>query len=646
MQRQTSPAEWLGFGAILLAAALWRLVGLGAESLWTDEIAAVLVGGRSLLEVLVAIAVQDVNPPLFYSLVHCWLIGGESETWLRLLPALFGLVAVVITWRLGRRLGGRAIGLLSALLVAFSPLSIYLSRELRYHTLVTALALGTLLTLLNLRDKDGRVYPRLFFAAMLLGLYTHYFFLFLLPIALIWWFAGDAQKRPPFGLLCRPLCGALALWLPWLVIVAVQALRASYRFRPLATPGEALFELAGYFTVGHADARLPLDPGGAARIWYLLALAPFWALLVAGLSEWKKQKGARLAAIGCGLPVLTVLALGLFLPVHGHRYLLPFLPLFLIVLAFGAVHLWTLWKPLGVMAIVAVVLLMTGSTFIQRYDPHYQREDWRGLADMLHAAVQPDDALLVYNDSQAGPLRWYWQRLYAEPFVAKPLLTGDALVFSEQPPGAIEQRVDLYRTQARRLWLLDHFAHMYDPPGRARAALDQTCLHDPGYNLTAVTRIPLRVYWRSRQTAHREIGSRFAPEINFGEGGFDPLQLAGDWSHTGDKWAWLGKNGIVYLRAETPANAVTLNVWYSPELHDDEPLNLAVQTEDATLATFSLSSDQPQTLTAPLPATVPPGEIIQLYLSPSRTFDPADAIGGDDHSPKSVMVSEINLAWE
>jgi hypothetical protein len=639
----TSRAEWWAAGLILLAAALWRLYGLGAESLWTDEIAAVLVGRRSLLEVLVSIGVQDVNPPLFYLLMHFWTALGEPEWWLRLLPALCGLAAVALTWRLGRRLAGPTVGLLAALFTALSPLSVYLSRELRYHTLATMLALAAWLIFVRRLDDPRAGRRRWLIALLALGLYTHYYFLFVLAVAAVWWWSENEDRPVPARRSLAPLGAALLIFLPWLIVMGVQAARASYRFRPLTGLFATLFDLAGYSTVGQADTALPLDPYGLAKLWFLLALAPFWLLAGLGLSQWRNERATRLATLGLGVPILCVLVVSRVAPVYGHRYFLPFLPLFLILLAIGARRLLNAWKPLGVIAIVAVCGLMAASDLEQRTDTRYQREDWRTLAQRLRAALGPHDVILGYNAMQIGPLNYYWLRQTGRPLVYAPLLTGDPLIFAPQPPGAVEARVELYRQRFERLWVIDHFAHMYDPPGVARAELDRTAVYDPSVDFSACCRIPVRVYWRDRVTPLLRAGRTFGDAIDFTTRAFDALQLSGDWSRPDHQWAWIGAAASVVLHAKKPVDGILLRVWYSPRFHHRQPVTLTLEKDDAPLNEWDLNEDGPRELRVHFTHELPAGSIVSLTLRTSRTFDPAREIGGADHTPKSIMVQRVGL---
>ncbi len=537
----TTRQEWRSAGTILLAAAAWRFIGLGAESLWTDEIAAVLVARRSLLEVLATIAVQDVNPPLYYLLLHCWTWLGQPEWWLRLLSALGGLGVVALTWRLGRRLAGPAVGLIAALFAAFSPLEIYLSREVRYHTLAGVLALGALLLFLRRLDEPAGRRARALVAVLTLGLYTHYYFLFVPLIAALWWWYENDERPVPAQTALVPLGLALLAFAPWLLVIAMQSARASYRFRPLTGLFDTLFDLAGYFSVGHADAQLPFDPRGWNRLWFLLALAPFWLLGALGVACWRNSRAARLAGLGLGVPLLIVLVASRVVPVYGHRYLLPLLPFFFLLLALGAERLRAWRRIAGLVAVVAVCGLMTASNLLQFADRRYQRENWRDLATVLRQTMKPGDVLLGYNKMQIGPLNYYWLRQTGRPLLYAPLLTGDPLVFASPSAAAVEARVALYRSRFERLWLVDHFAHMYDPAGIAHAALDRQTVYDARSAGTADWyHIPLRVYWRDRPTLINRSGGVFSAKVDFSRPVHSDLQLFGEWTRPAKQWAWIG----------------------------------------------------------------------------------------------------------
>ena len=90
--------RWLW--AILILGAVVRLYGLGERSLSYDECQQFwasqgnpLVSNRRI----------TLDPPLFALLLHAPSLVSRSEAWLRLLPCLFGILAIPAVALLARR---------------------------------------------------------------------------------------------------------------------------------------------------------------------------------------------------------------------------------------------------------------------------------------------------------------------------------------------------------------------------------------------------------------------------------------------------------------------------------------------------------------------------------------------------------------
>ncbi|NEO91442.1 MAG: hypothetical protein F6K56_14845, partial [Moorea sp. SIO3G5] len=139
-------ADWLWqsipIALILLLAAGLYLYQLGTESLWVDELYSVNDAKR-LPDRL------SLMRPLYYILLWLWMQFGSSDAWLRGLSVLFGLGSVFLTYQLGRRVAGKATGLIAALLLALSPLFINFAQMVRMYTLGTCLGLGGTLALVH-----------------------------------------------------------------------------------------------------------------------------------------------------------------------------------------------------------------------------------------------------------------------------------------------------------------------------------------------------------------------------------------------------------------------------------------------------------------------------------------------------------------
>ncbi len=235
---------WLHYLVLTITIALGVLLrfwNLDIKPLWQDEVITALFSlGRSYddipLEVIFPlsklaqiftlnpqiscpqiahiVATQSTHPPLFFCLLHGWLVWLNqfqlSLAWkLRSLSALFGVAAILAVYYLNRLTFSVNAGLIAAALMAVSPFAVYLSQEARHYTLPIFLITLALLLLIQMQqDLRDRQQLRPFIwvtwiAINSFGLYIHYFFI----IALI------AQISTMIGTIKSPnFPGQLKLW--------------------------------------------------------------------------------------------------------------------------------------------------------------------------------------------------------------------------------------------------------------------------------------------------------------------------------------------------------------------------------------------------------------------------------------------------
>ncbi len=210
--------SWL-FTAILVAFAL-RVYLLDAQSLWNDEGTSIALASLNL-EAIIGGAARDIHPPLYYILLHYWLLlSGNSEFAARFLSVVAGVLLTALTFRIGDLLFDEEVGIIAAFFAAFSPLLIYYSQETRMYVgvaLWAALAVWAMMVMLartdgrrqttdNRQQTTDKSIPRStlrasrnthslawlgFILANIAALYTHYFAVTLLLVQnlvfSIWW---------------------------------------------------------------------------------------------------------------------------------------------------------------------------------------------------------------------------------------------------------------------------------------------------------------------------------------------------------------------------------------------------------------------------------------------------------------------------
>ena len=167
-------------GCFVLCSALVRLAWLTRNSLWFDEAASLIIARVPLREFIPIALAVDANSLLFNFILHFWVKWlGEGLFGLRLLPLATGLLALcAYAWFCRRHLGEKS--LFPIVLGAFSGFWIYHGTEIRCYSLFLLIALVS--TGLFLEIVQGNRSPKiaaLYTAALLLGLYNHLYFLYI-----------------------------------------------------------------------------------------------------------------------------------------------------------------------------------------------------------------------------------------------------------------------------------------------------------------------------------------------------------------------------------------------------------------------------------------------------------------------------------
>ena len=154
-----TPVRWLtAIGALLLAAAAWRLWHAAGERLWLDELYTLtLIGTPSLPHVWDgALRGVDGNPPLYLSLA--WLLtrgqAVDPEALLAPLNLVFVAGTAVLLYRIGRRLAD-PLSVVAGLagLAAVDGMVVYAMLEIRTYALYLFLVAAALSAALRLVDR-------------------------------------------------------------------------------------------------------------------------------------------------------------------------------------------------------------------------------------------------------------------------------------------------------------------------------------------------------------------------------------------------------------------------------------------------------------------------------------------------------------
>jgi mannosyltransferase len=400
---------WVAVGLLLLGAAL-RFHRLGNKSVWWDEGWSVWVARQSLADIARQVG-HDVHPPLYFWLLHLWQGGsGDGEFALRFLSALLGILAVAVTYQLGRTVANRHVGLLAAGFLVISRFHITWSQEIRMYALATLLAaLGAWAALRVWERGHWRDYL-LYVLSMSGGLFTLYLF-FPIPVAAnvawlwVWWRGNGWRGKRPFSAHTKWIAAQIAVLLPlipWLLYA-----RRGFLDTASATPISPFDLLKIYWTVLVVGIPLNVDQ-------YALYSVPVLLLFLAGLAtllwlarrQWRVGRDVTLLLTGLLLPLGVVFYITMprasgYAPPFSPRYLVIFTPYFAALLAWGIVRLSRLWRD-GyrlLLPLLTAVVVMASWIGLRDYHPgRFLVDDYTSLGLTLADYVHDVDGVVLYTD--------------------------------------------------------------------------------------------------------------------------------------------------------------------------------------------------------------------------------------------------------
>lgn len=444
--------RWAPLLLLALGAEIRLRQWFGSRSLWLDEalIARSLVSRDYVGLVAEPLQGDQAGPVLWLWSTRLSLdLFGDGERQLRLVSLLSGLVALVLTWRLARRLLPGALVPLAVGLAALSPSLVYFSNEVKPYALDVAVVLGLVLLALRLR---GDVRPLALAGAVAVwASFASVFVLAGLSVVLVL----RALSRDGLATAART-----AVWLSgWLVSLGISYVLVLHRL----ADSEVLSTFwEGTFPNGPGDLPTWLLRRSVDLTRDPLELS-FWpvALVLLAVGTYRvcrSRPGPALLGFA-GVPV-AVLAAAISTYPFASRLALWAAPLALIALAAAVPPRGDRGRPL-LLSLAALTLV--AAPMVAQSLPHttvvQQRNELRPVMEQLMADKEPGDLILVDIPAKA-PFDFYTD------------LTGqgrDGVILFASPEevgGGCNDRAALLtgRFATQRVWVV--FAHQLQDTGR------------------------------------------------------------------------------------------------------------------------------------------------------------------------------------
>ncbi len=454
---------------ILLLAFGVRVAGILSQSLWRDEVDAVIFASVPLEELLSYFTRPGWNGPFYYLLLKGWLsLAGKGEFALRYFSLLFGVLSLPLTFRLAQKFLPQRSATTALLLSGFSPYLIWYSREGKMYGLW--LSLTTLAFILHLKalERGGLKRWALYLAILTLSFYTHFHTLFMVlgQLTLCLW--PSYRKRWRESLLAH-----LTLILPlfpairWLITSLLSPNPTGFPYYPFP-------DMLGILFAGWSSGIL-------STLWPW-SLIPAGVVALGGLAE--RKSSPPLIAI-LMLPVLGLFIICLRKPIFTDRYLIFLAPFFYMLLSAGLEFYRVRGKLLELILLLSILLVDAEANWSQNRFPI--KSDFRSAVALFKEYSHEGDAVVFQIPYVRRVFDYYLagEKFYIPvegPYTNWGMTPG-------QVDNYLRSRTGLYK----RVWLVLSEAEMWDSRGLTEKWFEENFTPELKGHFTRVT---ITLYYR------------------------------------------------------------------------------------------------------------------------------------------------------
>lgn len=442
---------------LLLAYAL-RVNNLGNQSLWWDELKTLERATLPIKDMLVDLISKRNHMPLYFFIMRSWvLFTGQSAFTLRYFSLVWGLLSVAEMYRLGRMIGGQAVAVVSALLMAVAPFHVWYSQEARMYTMLPfALLVANDFFLQALRNRN-RFYWVGYGIAMLSATYIHYFALFIFAAHYAFFALHIRQLRQAavrWFIVTAAVGGLTIIWMgvvagtsgyaesvpgwigkiSWLdPLLTIWNFSSGFGLLPMDILGLGLVILYGLaFLISLSLLRHNTPRGHVFRLLFLWFIVPFTITFFVSL-DWRTTIQSDFSF-------------------YMDRYLIIIMPPFLLLTAWGLVSLACGRNKLLVSLMAFVFVVTFTSQFSFHNKPEYARKDWLNAFAHIKQFAAPGD-IIVGQENVLLPFHYYQDEDI--PFLQIPAPDGDTITAAYDQ--VMTERLEVLQRNANRMWLVDVF---------------------------------------------------------------------------------------------------------------------------------------------------------------------------------------------
>ncbi len=445
-------------GILMTLVVMVSIFILSRESLRLDEAQSLWQISRSPSAILNTVA-TDVHLPLYHLLLYVWqknFGGGVFSA--RMLSLIFFLASIPALYFLGKQIYDSRVGLLASTLLSLSPFALWYANEIRMYSLlmlITILHYYFFLEIYKKKENAGSFLWINYWAVGILGIYTHYFFFFVILSQFLFSILQiKSFSRTTIMRFVITGISWLISFLPWAYYV--YSLRASLFSEPLI-PAPSIINIFATFSQFLFGFQAESINVALLSLWPVLVLFAFFALQQN--EEWMPKESALILA-GLVVPVLFAFLISyIHRPLYLSRYLIIAMPPFFLILSRifiqNGAFFWRSMKNILVVGMAFAFVLQTTSTKTS------VRENYERAAQILTREASAKDIVAVSAPFTIYPIDYYYRgnaRLITLPY-------WDRYQFGPIPPfdaNKIKEEVTEIRNRYDKLWILFSYDQGYE----------------------------------------------------------------------------------------------------------------------------------------------------------------------------------------
>ena len=343
----------VALAVVLIIALSVRFNSIAVPVIWYDEAYSLLLARETPARIW-ALTALDVHPPLYYVLLHYWvMVWGESPFSARALSALADVGTLLLCIKLMSLVATRRATWIAALLLALLPISVRYSQEVRMYTLLGFWLMGATVALVCwAREPEKKRLAFIYVMLMVAAFYTHYCAGLCVFTHWLWWVFSIRRGNSIPARIWFLINGVIVLlFLPWVPSLLEQfAVNPSTNWMP-ALSWQSVLVLVWRMVVNHEAENYFL--------WWQV-LPPFFLVVCAVVGHMKNQDSSGDGGLLAGyffIPVVILIVVCIFKNMLHQRYLY-----FAVVGApmIVAVFLDTIWRVRRGWAVCVLILLVVG----------------------------------------------------------------------------------------------------------------------------------------------------------------------------------------------------------------------------------------------------------------------------------------------